>query len=56
LSRINQKGKIVEAGWWNYNWNYRQAIDINNVGIAQTNVYITLTIGTTDTFRYQPGQ
>lgn len=51
--RINQGPKKVEAGWFNEAWSYRKAITLTNSGTGQTNVYVALTIGTSDTSRFQ---
>jgi hypothetical protein len=47
LFRINQKGRLVEAGWYNDSWGYRQRLDITNTSsAAQTNFVTQLSIGT----------
>jgi hypothetical protein len=41
------------AAWFNDAWQYRKAITLTNSGTGQTNVYVALTIGTSDTSRFQ---
>lgn len=53
LWRIQQSVKKVSASWFNDAWQYRKAITLTNSGTGQTNVYVTLTIGTSDTARFQ---
>jgi len=53
LFRIQQSAKKVSAAWFNDTWQYRKAITLTNSGTGQTNVYVTLTIGTSDTARFQ---
>ena len=49
LLRLNQKGKVVEAGWYNDAYTYRQAINISSHTTSESNVYIiaSVNIGTT---------
>ena len=42
-----------EAAWWNGDWKYRTSIDITNNTTAETNVYTSHTIDTSDTTRFQ---
>ncbi len=51
--RINQGPKKVEAGWFNEAWSYRKAITLTNSGAGQTDVYVAITIDTSDTTRFQ---
>ncbi len=43
----------ASAAWWNDSWLYRKAITVTNNTTAQTNVYIALTLDTSDTTRFQ---
>lgn len=45
--------KNAEASWWNEAWRYRKSIVITNNGTAQSNAYITLTLDTSDTTKFQ---
>ena len=53
LWKIQSSTRPAAAGWFNDAWQYRKAITLTNSGTGQTNVYITLTIGTSDTARFQ---
>jgi uncharacterized protein (TIGR02145 family) len=44
----------TQAAWWNDQWLYRKSIAVTNNTTAQTNVYISLTVDTSDTTRFQP--
>jgi len=43
----------ASAAWWNDSWLYRKAITVTNNTTAQTNVYIALTLDTSDTTKFQ---
>jgi len=45
--------KKTEAAWFNDNWQYRKAITLTNSTSAETNVYTSHTIDTSDTTRFQ---
>src|SRR4030042_2425626 len=45
--------KEARAAWWNDNWMYRIAIPVTNNTTQQTNVYISVTVNTTDTTKFQ---
>ncbi len=43
----------AEAAWWDNSWRYRKPIQVTNNTTQQTNVYITLTLDTSDTTKFQ---
>ncbi len=43
----------ASAAWWNDSWLYRKAITVTNNTTTQTNVYIALTLDTSDTAKFQ---
>ena len=43
----------TQAAWWNDQWLYRKSIAATNNTTAQTNVYIALTLDTSDTTKFQ---
>ena len=43
----------AEAAWWNPSWQYRQSIHVTNNTTEQTNVYISVTLVTSDTSKFQ---
>lgn len=49
ISRHNR----TQAAWWNESWAYRKSIQLTNNTTAQTNVYVSLTLSTSDTTRFQ---
>jgi len=48
-----RSGKRAEAAWWDETWLYRKAIQVTNNTSTQSNVYISLTINTSDTSKFQ---
>ena len=45
--------KIAQADWWNDSWIYRKSVQVTNNTSEETNVYISLTINTSDTSTVQ---
>jgi len=45
--------KKVSAAWWDDSWLYRKSIAVTNNTTVQTNVYISLTLDTSDTTKFQ---
>ncbi|KKP67663.1 MAG: hypothetical protein UR66_C0012G0027 [Candidatus Moranbacteria bacterium GW2011_GWE1_35_17] len=45
--------KSAGASWWNSDWFYRKSIAVTNNTTAENNVYITLTLDTSDTIKFQ---
>ena len=45
--------KKTQAAWWNDSWMYRKSIAVTNNTTAQSNVYISLTLDTSDTTKFQ---
>ena len=45
--------KQAGASWWNSDWFYRKAITVTNNVTTENNVYITLTLDTSDTNKFQ---
>ena len=43
----------AEAAWWDETWLYRKAVQVTNNTSTQNNVYISLTINTSDTSKFQ---
>ncbi|MDO8592254.1 MAG: DUF2341 domain-containing protein [bacterium] len=43
----------VEAAWWNDSWAYRKSIAVTNNTTEETNVYVAVTIDTSDTTRFK---
>lgn len=41
------------AGWYSDDWQYRQRITVTNNTTTETNVYVSLTVSTADTTRFQ---
>jgi hypothetical protein len=41
------------AAWFDENWYYRKSIDITNNTTTETNVYVSLTVDTSDTTKFQ---
>jgi hypothetical protein len=52
ISFLFKPGK-AEAAWWNDSWAYRKSIQITNNTTAQTNVYVTVSLDTSDTTRFK---
>lgn len=50
---LNRTPKVVEAGWFNDNWLYRKSIQVNNNTSEETDVYISVTIDTSDADKFQ---
>ena len=48
-----RSGKKAEAAWWDETWLYRKVVQVNNNTSTQNNVYIALTINTSDTSKFQ---
>jgi len=48
-----QKPETAAADWWDDSWLYRKAISVTNNTIAESNVYISATIDTSDTTKFQ---
>jgi len=42
LWQINHKGGIVQAGWYNDSWGYRQTITVPSHATSESNVFITV--------------
>lgn len=47
------KPQKTQAGWWNGAWQYRRYLPITNNTTAETDVYVSLTIDTSDTTKFQ---
>ncbi|MBZ5529516.1 MAG: DUF2341 domain-containing protein [Acidobacteriia bacterium] len=45
--------KTAKAAWWNENWMYRIAIPVTNNTTQETNVYISFSVDTRDTSKFQ---
>ncbi|EKE21667.1 MAG: hypothetical protein ACD_7C00161G0012 [uncultured bacterium] len=45
--------KSAGASWWNSDWFYRKSITVTNNVATQNNVFITLTLDTSDTIKFQ---
>ena len=45
--------KPAKAAWWNDSWQYRKSIQITNNTSAQNNVYVNVTIDTSDSTRFK---
>src|SRR5665647_2440001 len=45
--------KKTEAAWWNDSWAYRKSIAITNNTTEETNVYVSVTLDTSDTAKFQ---
>lgn len=45
--------KKVSAAWWNDSWLYRKSIAVTNNTTVQTNVYISLTLDSSDSTKFQ---
>jgi hypothetical protein len=45
--------KFVEAEWWNDSWYYRRSIPVTNNIATENNVYISATIDSSDTTKFQ---
>ena len=43
----------AEAAWWNPSWQYRQSIAVTNNTTEQTNVYISVSLDTSNTTKFQ---
>jgi len=43
----------ASAEWWNDSWLYRKSVAVTNNTTAQTNIYIALTLDTSDTSKFQ---
>jgi len=43
----------AEAAWFDENWYYRKAVPITNNASEETNVYVSLTLDTSDTAKFQ---
>lgn len=43
----------AEAAWWNPSWQYRQSIAVTNNTSEQTNVYISVSLDTSNTSKFQ---
>ena len=43
----------VLAEWWNTNWHYRKSITITNNTSQETDVYVSVTLDTSDTNKFQ---
>lgn len=43
----------AEAAWWNPSWQHRQRIDVTNNTTQQTNVYISVSLDTSNTSKFQ---
>jgi hypothetical protein len=50
---FNNYIKDAKADWWNDDWFFRKAIQITNNTTAENNVYITLTLDTSDITKFQ---
>lgn len=50
--RVSQPQQ-TEAAWWNDAWHYRQRVDVTNNTSEEANVYIALTLDTSDTTKFQ---
>jgi len=50
---FNKNIQTASAGWWNDSWHYRKSIQITNNASAETNVYASTTIDTSDTTKFQ---
>ena len=46
-------GRSTEASWWDEKWAFRKSIQLTNSGAVQTNVYVALTVDTSDTTKFQ---
>ncbi|MFA5961219.1 MAG: DUF2341 domain-containing protein [Parcubacteria group bacterium] len=46
-------GRKTEASWWDEKWAFRKSIQLTNSGSVQTNVYVALTVDTSDTTKFQ---
>ncbi|MBW2637365.1 MAG: hypothetical protein JRC86_07585, partial [Deltaproteobacteria bacterium] len=47
------KPSPVEAGWWDEDWIYRKSIAVTNNTTVETDVYVTVSIDTSDTDKNQ---
>ncbi|MBU4397687.1 DUF2341 domain-containing protein, partial [Patescibacteria group bacterium] len=45
--------KTISAGWWDDTWHYRKSIVVTNNTTQETNVYISITVDTSDTSKFQ---
>ena len=45
--------KDTDAAWWNDNWTYRRLVPVTNNTVEESNVYIAITIDTSDTDKFQ---
>ncbi|MDP2651906.1 MAG: DUF2341 domain-containing protein, partial [bacterium] len=52
-SFIAFRPQTAEAAWWNDSWAYRKSIAITNNTSDETNIYIALTLDTSDTTRFK---
>jgi hypothetical protein len=52
ISFLFKPGK-AEAAWWNDSWAYRKSIQITNNTTQQTNVYVTVSLDTSDTTKFK---
>lgn len=50
---LGLKPKAIKAGWWNDNWMYRKSIQVTNNTSEETDVYISITIDTSNTDKFQ---
>lgn len=47
------KPNSAVAAWWDDAWSYRKSISVNNTDNQQSNVYLTVTIDTSDSSKFQ---
>lgn len=45
--------KKTQAAWWNDSWQYRKSIAVTNNTSAESNVYVSVTIDTSDATRFK---
>src|SRR5829696_4550544 len=43
----------AQAAWWNDDWQYRRSVEISSHTSEENNVYITVSIDTSDTNKFQ---
>jgi len=50
---LSKRKAVIQAAWWDENWMYRRRIPVTNNTNQETDVYISLTLDTSDTSRFQ---
>lgn len=48
---LNKNGS--QANWWNESWTYRKSVQVTNNVTAENNVYVLLSLDTSDTTKFQ---